>query len=88
MSFLRGHSFHFICRWSNIRRGGNRLPRRRQRSGIAAGCVLLCLASPGVAQEGASAPKEAAVAQQRAAGNQGVDDQQFTEEAGRWRHPN
>ena len=70
MSLLRGQTSHFIRRWSNIRRGGNPMSRRRQRPGIAAGCVLLCLASIGVAQEGACAPQEAAAAQQRATANQ------------------
>ena len=47
MSFLRGHSFHFTCRWSNT------APRPRQRMSIAAGCILLCLSTNGPAQQSA-----------------------------------
>lgn len=64
MSFPRGQTSRFIFRWRTARCCGDRVSRRRQRAGIAAASVLMCLAADGGAQEGAVAAQAADVATQ------------------------
>ena len=67
MSFPRGQTSRFVFRWRTARYCGDRVSRRRQRAGIAAASVLMCLATAGGAQEGAIAARDSATAAQESA---------------------
>ena len=67
MSFPRGQMSRFIFHWRTARCCSDRVSPRRQRAGIAAASVLMCLATAGGAQEGTSAARYSATAAQESA---------------------